>query len=103
MILDAEGKPKVLTEKTLKQSSSAVCIYFEDDTSSRVVAIANLRRNLKILPDTITAQDCRLEWGPAKKLEPFTEQGFRKALYATEKLFGVTWSKAFHLEDALGL
>jgi hypothetical protein len=102
VILDADGKPKVI-DKPQKQTSGAVCIYFETDTSSRVVAIANLRRHLKTLPDSITESDCRLEWGPAKTLEPFTDQGFRKALFATEKLLGVSWSKAFHLEDALGL
>lgn len=102
VILDAEGNPKII-DKPQKQTSCALCIYFETDTTSRVVAIANLRRNLKTLPDSLMELDCRLEWGPAKMLGPFTEQSFRKALYATEKLLGVSWSKALHLEDALGL
>ena len=102
VILDAEGNPKII-DKPQKQTSCALCIYFETDTTSRVVAIANLRRNLKTLPDSLMELDCRLEWGPAKMLGPFTEKPFRKALYATEKLLGVNWSKALHLEDALGL
>jgi hypothetical protein len=32
-----------------------------------------------------------------------TDREFKKALYATEKLLGVSWSKVYHLEDALGL
>jgi hypothetical protein len=109
LILDPDGKPKLVSSITQKTSSSAVCIYFERDTSSSAVAIAKLSYHLKILPDSTAERDCKLEWGPCKmpafagKTFPITDKAFRSALYATEKQLGVQWSKAHHLEDALGL
>jgi hypothetical protein len=43
-----------------------------------------------------------LSWGKVDS-PIITEKQFRSALYATEKLLGVQWSKVNHLEDALGL
>jgi macrodomain Ter protein organizer (MatP/YcbG family) len=44
----------------------------------------------------------RLLWGKCTS-NRITDNQFKKALYSTEKLLGVQWSKAYHLEDALGL
>lgn len=43
-----------------------------------------------------------LRWGSCTS-ERISDGQFKKALYSTEKLLGVRWSKAYHVEDALGL
>lgn len=48
------------------------------------------------------SQNNSLQWGNCTS-NKITDREFKKTLYATEKLLGVSWSKVYHLEDALGL
>mgnify|MGYP003483344333 CR=1 FL=1 len=96
------GKPQMLSDDALKFTGGALSIRLNCEEYSCLVSAASLIRSVKFLDDATTSQDCRLEWGNCWT-GTFTERRFRKALYATEKVFGVHWSKARHLEDALGL
>jgi hypothetical protein len=100
-LLDSSGRPRFMDEDTLKRNPHSVYIHFHDGAQLSQVAGARLSRRLLKLPDSTNALDCQLQWGSCKA--PFAEKDFRKALYATEKLFGVQWSKVHNLEDALGL
>ena len=67
----------------------------------RVVA-GDLSRTFNTLTDSSAAQLNKLSWGE-RQSGPFSEQYLRKALWSTEKLFGLQWSKVRHLEDDLGM
>jgi hypothetical protein len=104
MIDSKTSKPQILSDEALKLIRGSLSIKIQCEEYSGIVATASLVRSVKVLDGATTAQDCRLEWGSCRcSTGPLTEQRFRKALYTTEKLFGVHWSKARHLEDALGL
>jgi hypothetical protein len=101
-VLRKTDKEKKRLEDTLKLASGFVSIKLNCEESSGLVSNASLVRSAKYLDDDTAIQDCRLEWGNCWTGN-ITEQRFRKALYTTEKLFGVQWSKVRHLDDALGL
>lgn len=67
----------------------------------RAVA-GDLSRTLQTLTDSSAAQLNKLSWGE-RQSGPFSEQYLRKALWSTEKLFGLEWSKVRHLESDLGM
>lgn len=45
----------------------------------------------------------KLQWNTDKTFAPITKERLEKALFAAEKVMGVSWSKANKLEDELGL
>lgn len=92
------GKPKVLSPEAVARVTGTVSIRFGDV----LVAEAELIRRVEKDPDLGTAQDCKLAWGD-RKAGPISERQFRKALWSTEKLIGVQWSKVHHLENDLGM
>lgn len=101
-VLDKTGKPKVLSDSALNISMTKLSINLDSGSFNTTVSTADLVRNVKVLPDSTTVLDCKLSWGPGKS-PVIREKAFRSALYATEKLFGVQWSKVHNLENELGL
>lgn len=106
---------------TLEQAIAKASLYAMDKTpfEQQVNALGNLLavggrpRSITIRLDreiiaTADHKTIGLSWGRGLRWgncssDRITDQQFKKALYSTEKLLGVQWSKAYHLEDALGL
>lgn len=94
----ATGEPKTLDHDVVSRQSGKVVIQF----GNTLVAGADLNRRVEHTTDMRTSVDCKLAWGEIAK-GPVGAQQFRRALWATEKLLGVNWSKVRHLENDLGL
>lgn len=80
-----------------------VKIFLQDDyLQDELVSSARLEKYVRKEPDGKQSLAFKLEWDYADR-RTVPEQTLKKALFSTEKLLGVQWSKIRHLENDLGM
>jgi len=96
--IQKDGTTKVVSPIAGKRVAGTISISL----GNARIADADLERSVEIDSNLYASAGCKLTWGE-RKAGPLSEQQFRKALWSTEKLLGVRWSKVHHLENDLGM
>lgn len=96
--LQGEGLNALIDRNAKFPVNAGVKITYEGKLALR----GEISSNIEILQDSSAIQLNKLAWGE-RQSGPFSEQYLRRALWSTEKLFGLQWSKVRHLESDLGM
>lgn len=91
------GEPKALSPQVVSGQMSKFTIKLHTKEVAKGDTIHSVAKS-----SGQAAQTCRIEW-EYRKSDLVTESAFRKTLWATEKLFDVSWGKTHHLQQDLGI